>query len=283
MIGALVFASSIGVANADHIRFSGGVHWSGGVHVSASYGYSRPIYRPYRYSVGGSVYVGPTYYQPRPYYYYYYPSYVPSYYYGVSYYPVEPAPSVAAPATVAPVVAEPPLKRFGIGLFAGASAVSTPYGDSMHQSNDLGLLARFRLTQGLIIEGDLAKTSYNVDGVDSARVDRRLGVSLLYEIAARHRFAPYLLIGTGINQADIGDGEYQTTQSFGEVGAGLRWAISRNFHLAADIRAGSRATVGSNNESVPDGAVARSINPPAPNTDENENYTRFRLAALLYF
>jgi len=91
------------------------------------------------------------------------------------------------------------------------------------------------------------------------------------------------LIGTGINQADIGDGEYQTTQSFGEVGAGLRWAISRNFHLAADIRAGSRATVGSNNESVPDGAVARSINPPAPNTDENENYTRFRLAALLYF
>jgi len=280
VVGALALASSLGVARADHIRISGGVHWSGGVSV----GWSRPVWRPHRYYVGGSIYVGPTYtYTPRP-YYVYYPVYVPSYYQTTSYYPVEPAPQ--GPSMVAPVAPAPrPLPRFGIGAFLGGSGVEAQDGGTMHDSRDMGLLARFRLTPGFVLEGELGKTSYDINGVDNARVDRRLGASLLYEIGAYNRWAPYVLVGLGVQQADVGGGEFQTTQDFAEIGAGLRWAISRNFHLAADIRLGSRDTVDSNSEDMvyATGTTARVITPPTESSSENEEYTRFRLSAFIYF
>ena len=286
VLGALV-ASTLagsGVAEAQRARvhFSGGVRWSGGVHVSGgSWRFSRPAWRPHRWHVGGSIYVGPRYrVYPRP-YYVYYPAYVPSYYHTTTYYPVEA--QVSAPGVVAVAPARRELPKLGIGLFAGGSAVESQAGDSTHESDDLGLLARFRLTPGLVLEGELGKMSYDVDGVDNARGDRRLGASLLYEIGAYNRWAPYLLVGLGVQQAEVA-GDFQTTQDYAEIGAGLRWAITPKFHLAGEIRAGTRATVASDDMIAPvDGTSMRTITPPSESSDETEEYTRARLSAILYF
>ena len=270
---------SVGGGGGARVHFGGSFHWSGGVHVGPSY--SRPAWRPHTWGFGGSVYVGPRYYYPRP--YYYYPSYVPSYYgYSQSYYPVE---ASAAPGIVAVAPVREPLPRLGMGLFMGGSQVEAQDGGSVHDSNDIGLLGRFRLTPGLILEGELGKTSYDQGNYDNVRVDRRLGASLLYEVGAYNRWAPYVLAGAGVQQADTA-GVYETTQDFVEVGLGLRWAVSRQFHLAFDIRAGSRSTVSDNTSTsgaVPAGTSARTITPPSASSGDSEEYTRGRLSAILYF
>ena len=287
-LSTLATVAYVDSAEAGRYRFGGGgrarVHVrapSGG--VSVSYSRTPRHYSSGRtWSVGGSVYVGPRYsYYPRyryarPYYHYnyYYP--VPSYYgyYEQSYYPVAPA---AAPAPVAPAVAvsapvQRPLPRFGIGLFAGGVSV-----EDVEHSQDVGVLGRFRLTQGLLIEGELGKTSY----VDDLRVDRRLGASLVYEIGARNRLAPYVLAGLGVQQAEVG-GEFTTTQNFAELGVGLRFAVTPNLHLLLDVRGGSRASV-SGDEVTPLDTAARVISPPSADSNESEEYTRARLSAALYF
>jgi hypothetical protein len=279
----LLGASSVADAGRARIHFGGGMRWSGGVHVGSSWHFARPAWSPARVHVRGSIYIGPRYrYYPRP-YYVYYPTYVPSYYATTSYYPVE---ASSAPGVVAVAPARRELPKLGVGLFAGGSAVESQTGDSTHESDDLGLLARFRLTPGLILEGEIGKMSYDVNGVEDARVDRRLGASLLYEIGAYNRWAPYLLVGTGVQQAEVG-GDYTTTQDFLEVGAGLRWAVTEKFHLALEVRAGSRGTVASDEPmtatDVPVGASARTITPPSADSDETEEYTRARLNAILYF
>lgn len=290
LLGALVAttlgASNVADAGRARFHFGGGVHWSGGVHVGSSWHFARPAWSPARVHVRGSIYVGPRYryrYYPRP-YYVYYPTYVPSYYATTSYYPVE---ASSAPGVVAAApAARRDLPRLGVGLFAGGSAVESQSGDSTHESDDLGLLARFRLTPGLILEGELGKMSYDVNGVENARVDRRLGASLLYEIGAYNRWAPYLLVGTGVQQAEVGD-TYTTTQDYLEIGAGLRWAVTEKFHLALEVRAGSRGTVASDDPvpatDVPVGSASRMITPPTADSDETEEYTRARLNAILYF
>jgi hypothetical protein len=221
---------------------------------------------------GGSVWVG-GYYYPRPYYYYYYPESVPSYYYGYggSYYPVQPN---AAPGVVAVAAPKPPMPTFGIGVAAGGSNV-----DGRQDSSDLSALVRFRLTPGLLIEGELGRTSFK----DDVRVDRRIGGSLIWELGARNALAPYLLGGGGVEQADV-DGSFSTTQEFGELGVGLRWALSRNLHLTFDVRAGARKAIDSN-QPVAVSPAARSVAPPSGtnNGDDTENFTRGRLAAILYF
>jgi hypothetical protein len=266
-----------GTADAGHAHFSGGAHFSGSVHVSGRVGsswgsahFARPAWRS-RSWFGGSVWVGRGYYYPRPYYYYYAPEYVPSYY-GSSYYPVQP---MAAPGVVAATVApRPSMPSFGIGVFAGGSNVQ-----DKEDSSDLGALARLRLTPGLLVEGEIAKMSFKND----VRVDRRIGGSLIYEIGAQNTFAPYLLAGLGVQQADV-DGSFSTTQDFGEIGVGLRWALSRNLHLTFDIRAGSRKTIDSNQPDVVSNA-ARTVAPPSGtnNSNDTEDYTRGRLAAILNF
>jgi len=221
------------------------------------------------------VWVG-GYYSPRPYYYYYYPEYVPSYY-GGSYYPL--ALAVAPTTTAAPgavVVAEAPrpsLPTLGIGLFAGGTNVQ-----DREDSTDWGAMARLRLGAGLLIEGEIGKTTFK----DNVRVDRRIGGSLLYEFGARNSLAPYLLAGGGVNQADV-DGSFTTNQDFGEIGVGLRWALSRTLHLTFDVRAGRRKTIDSNQPQTLSSA-ARTIAPPSGGTDnDTEDYTRGRLAAVLNF
>lgn len=256
------------------------------VHGNVSVRFSRPAYsyggsyRPhYRtWGVGGRVWVGGYYprysYYPR-YYYYYQP--VPSYYgcyspCGSSYYPVEPQSGAPGVAVAAPVAERPELPKLGIGLFAGGVKVS-----DKDDSSDIGIIGRFRLTPGLLIEGELGQTKYPND----ERVDRRLGASLIYEIGAYNKLAPYVLGGLGVQQADVND-EFSTTQNFAELGVGLRYAFSPNFHVLFDIRAGSRKSVSSSDSGLGD-AVAREVSPPSPNSGESEDYTRGRLAVMLYF
>ncbi|MBA3452107.1 MAG: hypothetical protein H0T42_03300 [Deltaproteobacteria bacterium] len=279
VVGAFGLLSVIG-SEAAEARGRGRVWFGGGggirVHAGASVHWSRPapVYRPRSsWSVGGSIYVGspaPRYRYYRP--YYYTDAYVPSYY-GTSYYPVAPAPQ---PGYIVAVAPRPRLPKLGIGLFAGGSST-----EEVSESSDLGLLGRLRLGNGgLLIEGELGKTSYESD----LRVDRRLGASLVYEIGARNRFAPYVLGGFGVQQADVA-GEYNTTQNFAELGIGLRYAITPKFHLAVDVRAGTRNTMSSDDPSTRpvEGTIARTVAPPSSDSDESEEYTRARLSAILYF
>jgi hypothetical protein len=259
-----------GTADAGRIRFSGSVRVAGPrAGVSARWARpGRPFFRP-RVRVGRSWW-SRGYYYPRPYYYYYYPyypEYVPSYY-GGTYYPVQPEQSVVAPGAVA-VAPRRSLPVLGIGVFAGGTRV-----DDVDDSTDLGAMLRVRLGNGgLLLEGEIAKTTFK----DDVRVDRRIGGSVLYEIGAENTFAPYLLIGGGVQQAEA-DGNFTTTQDFGELGVGLRVALSRNLHLTLDARAGRRQTIDSDQPIF----LERSVSPPS-NPGDTEDYTRARLAAVLNF
>lgn len=287
LIGALAFGSAVsvaGVAEAGHVHFGGGVHVSGGVHVGASFHWSRPAggyYGGYGYrqhwGVGGHVWVGgytPYYYRP---YYYYYPEYVPSYY-GTTYYPVQ---AYAAPGVATVVAPRPELPRFGIGLFAGGVSSDLDTASNTSES-DVGLLGRFRLSEGLLIEGELGKTAYSVNNNDNVRVDRRLGGALVYEFGAYNTWAPFVLVGLGVQQASVGD-NYKTTQDYGELGGGIRFAITPHFHLMADVRAGTRSTVSNDSPTGLSNGVARTVAPPTSTSNQNEDYTRVRLTAMLYF
>jgi hypothetical protein len=259
-----------------HVRFGGGARVHAHVRGNVSVGWSRPAYRRHAgrgWSVGGRIYVGPrVHYYPRYYYprhYYYTP--VPSYYtyrYEQNYYPVHPgtpAPQVAA------VMAPPPrpdLPKLGIGLFAGGVSV-----EDQDDSSDVGAIARLRIgNSGFLIEGELGKTTYR----DDIRVDRRLGASLIYEFGAYNKLAPYVLAGLGVQQAEV-EGDFETRQNFGELGVGLRWAITPHFHLLFDVRGGTRENA---EEQVFEDRAARVA---APIPQESEDYTRGRLAAMLYF
>jgi hypothetical protein len=223
--------------------------------------------------------VGGYYWYPRPYYFYYYPDSeavpsVPSYY-GNAYYPVQPN---AAPGVVATVAAaRPPLPVFGLGVSGGGTRIDN--GNTKTDASNLSALARLRLTDGLLIEGELGRTSFK----DDSRVDRRIGGFLVWELGARNTLAPFLLAGGGVQQANV-DGDFKTRQEFGEIGVGLRLALSRNLHLALDIRAGRAKTIDSNNDNnrgdiVPLVRVAApTLSPP-----DTEDFTRGRLAAILYF
>jgi len=113
-------------------------------------------------------------------------------------------------------------------------------------------------------------------------VDGRPGGWLLYEIGAYNKLAPYVLAGLGVQQSETA-GVYETTQDFVEIGVGLRYAATPKFHIAFDLRAGSRATVSDNMSTVPAGSTARTITPPSEASDQSEEYTRGRLSAILYF
>lgn len=286
-----------GTAEAGHGHFGGGVRvhagFRGNVSVRFARPAARPIFRP-RVWVGGRWRWNYYYWWPRP-YYYYYPEYVPSYY-GGTYYPVQPGVSAgAAPGAVAVAPRQRPLPILGFGVFAGGTSVN-----GMKDASEIGLLGRLRLgDSGLMLEAELAKDSFSGDvstcqpnvpctlvAVNGERVDRRIGGSLIWELGAHNSFAPYLLAGGGVQQAKVTSGDFfgsdfTTTQDYGEIGVGLRWALSRNLHLTADIRAGRRQTIDSNQTATP---VARVINPPSggPGND-TEDYARARLAAVINF
>jgi hypothetical protein len=261
---------------------SGGFHASGSFHAVGSFrgGFARPGVRS-RGWYGRGGYYGRGwyggYYSPWAWGYGYPYAYeTPAYYYGygATYYPVQPAYAPPPPPAIAH---HHSLPTFGIGVFAGASNNND---NTDQQSTEVGALGRIRLGQsGLLIEGEIAKMSFKND----ERVDRRLGGSLIYEIGAHNSFAPYILAGGGVEQASV-DGSFTTTQDYGEVGVGVRLALSRNLSLTADIRAGRRTAVDSD-QPVAISDAARTVAPPSGlnGSSDTEDYTRGRIAAILNF
>ena len=286
--GAIGVASLMqgGIAEAGHSHAVGGggsVHISGSVHITGgggvrvrAVGGGPAVVRGgvvirHRGWYGGRWWYGGYGWWP-PAYYYYYPEYVPSYY-GSVYYPVQPG----GPSVVAVRPHHEPLPRLGIGVLAGVTDVN-----DQRDSTDLGLLARFRLTPGLLIEAQVAKTRFE----NNERVDRRIGGSLIWEIGPHNALAPYLVAGGGVEQANV-DTSFNTTMEFGEVGVGLRLALSRNLHITADVRAGARkpdSVLVDSNQPNDVSATARSVAPPAILTPSGtEDYTRAQVAAILMF
>lgn len=236
----------------------------GGGHRRVHYRVRRPAPPRVRIHVGGAIWVGGGYrhrvrYSAPP------PPVVESCDCDNSYYPVVPESSSTA-VYVAPV--RPRLPRWGLGLAAGGVSVQ-----DQDAGDDLAILGRLRLTPGLLLEGEIGKSEL----ADGTRVDRRLGASLVYELGVYNRWAPYVVGGIGATQVEVGDGAYETSQNFAELGVGLRLAVTPKVHVAADIRAGSRSAT---EEPMPLDAQYRVATPPA---EESEEYTRARLSAVLYF
>jgi hypothetical protein len=135
---------------------------------------------------------------------------------------------------------------------------------------DLGLLGRLRLTDHWELEAEISKSELS----DSTRVDRRLGGAIMYDFSPYNRWSLYALGGMGVSQTDLGGGDFSAEQGYAELGLGLNWRLSRNLVLSADIRAGARETAG-------DDIALRTVEPVA--VQDEENYTRARLSAILYF
>ncbi len=271
LLAAALLAATAGLAldareaSADvRVRVGGGVRVRVGGGVRVHYRVRRPAPPRVRIHVGGAIWVGGGYrhrvrYSAPP------PPIVESCDCGGEYYPVVPAESSTA-VYVAP--ARPALPRWGLGLAAGGISVQ-----EQDAGDDLAIVGRLRLTRGLLAEAEVGKSEL----ADGTRVDRRLGGSLLYELGVYNRWAPYVVGGIGVTQVEVGGGAYETSQNFAELGVGLRLAVTPKVHLAADIRAGSRAAV---DEPMPIDAAYRQITPPE---NESEEYTRARLSAVLYF
>jgi hypothetical protein len=279
LFGALSFAAPDQASADVRVRVGGGITVR--THPRTYYRPAyrpayRPTYRPYyrpNYAIGGSIWVGGgtyyggyrTYAAPPPapacecg------PNAVPSYYPG--YYS---QPQQGYYTNTAAVVSNEPaeLPRFAIGGYAGGYDVDSESG------SDVGFLIRLRLTEGLLVEGELGESELEHQYGDP---DSRVGASLIYEIGARNTWAPYLVAGGGATQSSYTD----ESLGFGELGVGLRWALTDHLHLAFDIRAGAQER--SAYSGLADGAAARVILPSADD-EETQNYTRGRLSAMLYF
>ena len=254
------------------------VRIGGSAHVRI--GGPRVIVRPYwRYHpvrrstvyVGGHIWLGGGYYYDRPFAQPPPPPPVEScncepQYYG----PIAPAPATYVSA---PVVVENPLPRWGFGVFMGGVSV-----EGQHEGEDVGLVGQFRLTRGLILEGEYAKNTLE----DGGRVDRRMMAGLTYELGAERRLAPYLTAGLGTSQVEV-DGGWKDNQALGEVGAGLRWRLSPRLALFGDMRLGSRETMNADEPTRGDGGIPTDASARALVPDAEESYSRVRLGALLTF
>ncbi len=275
LIGSSLAAASLLAVAAPasagvRIHFGGGVRVGG--HVGGSIRWSRParVWRPApRPFVSGSIYVGSSGYQegyyPGGYVYPTYPTYaapvVPSYY------PVAPGPS--GPSAYQYAAPAPQLSRFAIGVFAGGVAT-----ENDAQGDDVGLLARVRLSPHFLVEGELGRSRMG----EGTRVDRRLEGAGIYETHPYNTITPYLLAGIGAQDAEVGS-TWKTQQSFAEVGGGLRWQLSPALQILGDVRFGQRSET-NGQQARPTDVAARSI---APQADAPEGYSRVRLAAALSF
>lgn len=252
------------IGGSAHVRIGGGPRVR---YVHRPYWRYHRVHRPTVY-VGGHIWLGGGYYYERP---FAQPPPPPppadcncgGQYYG----PIAPAPATYVST---PVVAEPVLPRWGFGVFMGGVSV-----DGEHEGEDLGLVGQFRLTRGLILEGEIAKNTLE----DGGRVDRRMMAGLTYELGAERRWAPYLTAGIGTSQVEV-EGGWQDNQALGEIGAGLRWRLSPRLALFGDMRLGSRETLEQETRDggVPTDASLRSLVP-----EQEEEYSRVRLGAMLTF
>lgn len=216
------------------LHVDGGVYWSGGIYVGPRFAAPPPPPPPPPSCDCEPPPVYAPYHQPAP-----------------------PPTVVAAPA--------PALPRLGIGVFAGSVGV-----DNRLRGDDVGLLGRVRLTDALLLEGEVARAE-----MDDGRVDRRLGGALLYDLAPRSRLSLHVLGGAGVTQAEIGDWQQQQ-QRYGELGLGLTYRATPRLHLAADLRGGAR-------EPIDAVSASAEVNALMPSATAEERFSRGRLSAVLYF
>jgi len=182
-----------------------------------------------------------------------------------TYYPLAPVPVVGV------VAARPALPKWGLGLFAGGVAV-----EGQEAARDLGVAGRLRLTPRLLLDGEIAKSEQGPDNLVT-RTDRRLAAGLTYELSPYARFSPLVLGGLGVTQTEL-DGTWTSGTSFGEVGVGLRYALTPRVHASLDVRAGSRTAI--DQQDVSADARARMV---GPSPDESEEYTSARVGAMIWF
>jgi hypothetical protein len=176
--------------------------------------------------------------------------------------PPPPAYSPArAPRVYAPTPPLQPMARLGIGMFAGSMDSDGA------QADDVGLLARYRLTPGWAVEAELAEVTSD-DGADSSR----FGGAVLYDFTPFSTLSPYVVAGAG-----AWDGT-----RYAEVGVGLNYKLTRNLHVAADVRGGIHCDTCTDEPRAVDyeGVTSR----PVDDGDENgSRYTRARMSAILHF
>lgn len=281
LLGSLIVGAPTDASADIRVRIGGGIRIG-----TPRATWSRPVYRPYyrpRYAIGGSIWVGGGYYggysgartyaapPPPPPSCECGPSAVPSYYPGY-YQTAQPTYYTAPPAAAAE------LPRFALGGFMGGTDVDGEAG------NDVGLLARFRISGGWMIEGEMGAATTETRHLDGQPADHRIGASVLYEIGARNTWAPYLVASVGGVKSGAAH-SMDEARGYGEVGIGLRWALTDNLHLAADVRAGSvEQPTDTLTDPVPlEGAAARVVTPIGPDEPSGQSYTRARLSAMLYF
>lgn len=257
------------IGGSAHVRIGGRGHYR-----APRVRVVRPWWRPHRVNrpvihVGGHIWLGGGYYYERP---FAQPPPPPAacdcgpQYYG----PIAPAPATYAAAVV---IEEPKLPRWGIGAFLGGVSV-----DGEHEGKDTGLVGQFRLTRGLLLEGEIAENTLQ----DGGRVDRRMLIGLNWELGAHRKMAPYLTAGIGTSQVEL-DGGWEDNQAVAEIGAGLRWRIADHISLFGDMRFGSRESIEQDSPEdrpviPPTDAAGRSLIP-----DREENYSRVRLGAMVTF
>ena len=235
------------------VRFGGRIHVGGSVRIGT------PMPRSY---VSGYMFWGPRYVAPAP---VYYAAPVPAYYTNPGYTPYY----ASAPATPAANPVTPALSRFGIGVYAGGLAASNET-----EGDDAGLLARVRVTDHLLIEGEMGRTSL----ADGARIDRRGSLGLVLELAPRSAWSAYGVAAAGAQRTEVGT-NWQGDLQFGEAGVGLRWALSPSVSFLADLRYGERDLV--NQTTQVSSPVERRVAPAQQDTAEQ--YSRIRLAAMVTF
>jgi hypothetical protein len=270
--GAVLFSSLLlasNTAQADvRVRVGGSIHVGGGFSVGVG-----RFHRPHVWRAGpvvsGAVVWGGSYqsdYYPGG---YQYPQVQPAPVVP-SYYPYQTYQPVYGVQSSQPSPPPPALPRFALGVFAGG--VST---DNDQSGEDIGLLARLRVTPRLLIEAELGKARM----AEGKREDRRVEGALAYETSPYRNWSPYLTGGLGVQQANVG--QSQSEQRFAELGAGLRLNLGTSLQLLGDIRLGQRALVNdSPSAALPVDASARQISPAV---DQPENYSRVRIAAVLAF
>ena len=244
---ALAAAPTAADAGRIRVGVGGGVRVYGGAHVHVGH---RHYVRPY----SPRYYVGVRFATPPP---------DPCYEGCQTAYYVQPEPQPQV-TYVAPEPPEP-VPVFGLGVFGGGVDV-----ERGEHGEELGLFARLRVSHHLRLEGELAKTEHD----NGMRIDRRMGAALLYDFAPYARLSPYILGGMGVGRAEMDNGRYGAKQGYGELGIGLEWRLTRHFSLLADLRAGARET------RPDDDAVMLQT---APTREDEENYTRGRIGALLFF
>ena len=187
----------------------------------------------------------------------------PTYYrYQPRYRPQPPSTVYARPAV------RPWAPRFGLGVFGGGVDVEDREGGEA-----FGLIARFNVGRHLALEGELSRDEIEND----VRIDNRAGGAVILNLLPNRRLNPYVLVGGGVLMTDVADGQYNTSDPYGEAGIGLELKLSRRLSVSLEGRAGARRRASAGD---PGEMPLRAIAPPA---DEEEAYTRGRLSAMIYF